>query len=154
MVSTTIKNSENPAAVANGFAEKVVMLASHAPSAGPKVNAMLKQAPTLAIVEPLDCSSLMSVAIAVASCTFPSLRPPTILLIKNVRKSTAAHHSATLAIFPHILQSNAVRRPYLSEARPINGLATACSRENRDPRAPPRSTMSYFELIGFAKDCL
>lgn len=149
-----MRKSEKPAAVANGFAATVVICASAAPSAGPNVKATLKHAPTSAIVEPRCVSSLMSVAMAMASWTLPSLSPPTILLSRNVRKSVAAHHSATLAMLPPILQRRAVRLPYLSDARPMIGDANACSRENRDPRAPPRSTMSYFELIGIEKDSL
>lgn len=153
-VSMTISRSENPAAVANGFAATVVMLDSHAPNAGPNVNAILKHAPTIAIVEPRCDSSLMSAAMAVASWTLPSLSPPTIRLERNVLKSTAAHHSATDAILPHMLQRRAVRLPYLSDAFPIRGLAMACSRLNKEPKAPPSSTMSYFELIGMANDFL
>ncbi len=124
-VSVTISISENPAAVANGFAAKVVIFASAAPSAGPNVNAMLKQAPTSAIVAPL-CSSLeISVAIAVANCTFPSLKPPTILLARNVLKSTARTHNATERILPIILHSNAVLLPYLSDNVPMIGDAIA-----------------------------
>jgi len=147
-VSTTIKNKEKPAAVAKGFAATTVTLARAAPRAGPKVNATLKHAPTNAMVEPRWLSSLMSVAMAVASCTLPSLSPPTTRLSRKVRKSTATHQSATLAIFPHMLQSRAVLRPYLSEAIPIIGLAMACSRENKEPSAPPSNTMSYFSLTG------
>ena len=142
MVSTTIRNRENAAAVANGFAATVLTLASAAPSAGPKVKAMLKHAPTSAIVAPRCCSSLISAAMAVASCTFPSLSPPTTRLAKNVRKSVAATHSATDAMLPAMLHRRAVRRPYLSERRPINGEARAWRKEKREPRAPPRRTMS------------
>ena len=146
--------NETPAAVAKGFAATVVTVESAAPMAGPKVNAMLKQAPTKAIVEPLCESSLISAAMAVANWILPSLKPPTTLLIKNVLKSVAAHHNATLAMLPAMLQRSAVRRPYLSDARPMIGDAKACRREKREPNAPPRRTMSYLELIGFAKDCL
>jgi hypothetical protein len=59
-----------------------------------------------------------------------------------VRKSVAATHSATLSMFPIIEASRAVRRPCLSERRPMNGAAIAWRRENREPRAPPRRTMS------------
>jgi hypothetical protein len=149
-----MRNSENPAAVANGLAATVVICASAAPNAGPNVKATLKHAPTSAIVEPRCVSSLMSVAIAMASCIFPSLSPPTTLLSRKVRKSVAAHHNATLAIFPPMLQRRAVLLPYLSDARPMMGEAKAWRRENREPNAPPRRTMSYFELMGFAKDCL
>jgi hypothetical protein len=51
-VSTTTKNSEKPAVVPNGFAATISIVLNHAPSAGPNVNAMLKQIPTNAIVEP------------------------------------------------------------------------------------------------------
>jgi hypothetical protein len=53
-----------------------------------------------------------------------------------------------------MLQRRAVRLPYLSEARPIIGEAKAWRREKREPRAPPRRTMSYFELIGMEKEDL
>ena len=149
-----MRSKETAAAVANGLAATVVMFARPAPSAGPKVNAMLKHAPTSAIVEPLSFSSLISVAMAVANWTFPSLKPPTILLSRKVRKSVAAHHSATLAILPAMLHSSAVRRPYVSDARPMIGDAMACRREKREPRAPPRSTMSYFSLMGIENDRL
>lgn len=153
-VSVTMSSSEKPAAVAKGLATTVVMLARAAPSVGPNVKAILKHAPTIAIVEPLCDSSLMSAAMAVANWIFPSLRPPTIRLHKNVRKSVAAHQRATLAMLPAMLHKSAVRRPYLSEARPMMGEANAWRREKREPRAPPRRTMSYLELIGIEKDCL
>ena len=141
-VSTKIRKSENPAAVAKGLAATVETLAKAAPSAGPKVKAIEKQAPTSAIVAPRCLSSLMSAAIAVASCTFPSLKPPTTLLARNVRKSVAATQSATEAMLPAMDHNNAVRRPYLSESAPMNGEAIACRKEKRLPRAPPRRTMS------------
>lgn len=141
-VSMTISNNEKPAAVANGFAATVVIPARAAPNAGPNVNAILKHAPTNAMVEPRWLSSLISAAMAVANCTLPSLRPPTTRLARKVLKSVAAHQRATLAIFPAILDRRAVRLPYLSEARPINGEATACRNEKRDPRAPPKRTTS------------
>jgi hypothetical protein len=34
------------------------------------------------------------------------------------------------------------------------GEAMAWRREKREPSAPPRRTMSYFELMGIEKDCL
>lgn len=101
------------------------MLASAAPSAGPNVKAIEKHAPTRAIVAPRCLSSLTSAAIAVASCTFPSLKPPTTLLARKVRKSVAATHSATERMFPAMDHSNAVRRPYLSDNEPIIGEAIA-----------------------------
>jgi hypothetical protein len=149
-----MRSSEKPAAVAKGLATTVVILASAAPSAGPNVKAMLKHAPTIAIVDPRCDSSLMSAAMAVASWIFPSLRPPTMRLHKKVRKSVATHHRATLAMLPAMLHKRAVRRPYLSEARPMTGEAMAWRKEKREPSAPPRRTMSYFELIGIKKDCL
>ena len=103
---------------------------------------------------PLCLSSLTSAAIAVANWTFPSLKPPTTLLAKNVRKSVAATHKATEAILPAIDQSNAVRRPYLSERVPMIGEAIAWRKEKSEPRAPPRRTMSYRSLMGREKDCL
>lgn len=115
---------------------------------------MEKHAPTRAIVAPRCWSSLMSAAMAVASCTFPSLKPPTTRLARKVRKSVAATHSATDAILPAIDQSRAVLRPYLSESRPMIGEAIACRKENREPRAPPSSTISYLSLIGREKECL
>ena len=93
----------------------------------------------------------MSVAMAVASWTLPSLRPPTILLRRNVLKLTDTVQSATLMMLPHMLQSSAVLRPCLSEALPMMGLAMAWRREKREPRAPPRRTMSYFSLTGIEK---
>lgn len=138
----TMRIKENPAAVAKGFAANVVMLDRAAPSAGPKVNAMLKQAPTNAIVAPRCSSEEMSVAIAVASCTFPSLNPPTMRLARNVLKSTAATQSATDMMFPTMLYSKAVLRPCLSLNLPMTGEAIAWHKENRDPRPPPRRTMS------------
>ncbi len=121
----TIKNREKLAAVAKGFAMTVSMFASAAPSAGPKVKAMEKQTPTNAIVAPRCLSSLTSAAIAVANCTFPSLKPPTTRLAKKVRKSIAATHRATDAMLPAIDQSKAVLRPYLSERVPMIGEAIA-----------------------------
>lgn len=141
-VSVTIRSNEHPAAVANGFAATIVTVDSPAPIAGPNVNAMLKHAPTNAIVDPLWLSSLISVAMALAIWTFPSLRPPTMRLPRNVLKSVAATQSATLAMFPVIDQSSAVRRPRLSEIRPITGAARAWRKEKRDPSAPPSSTTS------------
>ena len=111
MVSVTMRNRENPAAVANGLAATMVTCDNAAPSAGPKVKAMLKHAPTMAIVFPRSSSLLISVAIAIANCTFPSLSPPTMRLAKKVLKSVAAHHRATEAMFPTIDHSKAVRRP-------------------------------------------
>ena len=67
MVSVTMRNSEKPAAVAKGLAATVVTFAKAAPSAGPNVKAIEKQAPTIAIVLPLCSSVLMSVAIAMAN---------------------------------------------------------------------------------------
>lgn len=142
MVSTTMRSREKPAAVAKGFAATVSIFASAAPSAGPNVKAIEKHAPTRAIVAPRCLSSLISAAMAVASCTLPSLRPPTTLLARKVRKSVAATHSATERILPAIDHSNAVRRPYLSDREPMNGEAIACRNENNEPRAPPRRTMS------------
>ncbi len=133
---------EKPAAVAKGFAATVVTVDKAAPSAGPNVKAMQKQAPINAIVAPRCLSSLISVAMAVASCTLPSLRPPTILLARKVRKSVAATQSATEARLPAIDHNRAVRRPYLSERVPIIGDARAWRKEKRDPSAPPKSTMS------------
>ena len=153
-VSTKMRKSEKPAAVAKGLAATVETLAKAAPSAGPKVKAIEKQAPTSAIVAPRCFSSLMSAAMAVASCTFPSLNPPTTLLARNVRKSVAATHSATELILPAIDHNSAVRRPYLSDNAPMNGEAIAWRKEKRLPRAPPRRTMSYRSLIGREKDCL
>ena len=142
VVSTIIRNREKPAAVAKGFATTVSTLARAAPSAGPKVKAMEKHAPTNAIVAPRCFSSLISAAIAVAICTFPSLSPPTTLLARKVRKSMAATHNATETMLPVIDHSKAVRRPYLSESVPIIGEAMACRKENREPRAPPSKTIS------------
>ena len=118
------------------------MFANAAPSAGPKVKAMEKQAPTNAIVAPRCLSSLISAAMAVASCTFPSLSPPTTRLARKVRKSVAATQRATDAILPAIDHSNAVRRPYLSESVPMIGEAIAWRNEKREPRAPPSRTIS------------
>src|SRR5271156_4968763 len=154
MVSTTIKSRENPAAVAKGFAATVVLVARKAPKAGPKGKATLKHAPTRAIELPLEASSLMSVTMATASWTLPSLNPPTIRLRRNVLKSTAPSHKPTLMIFPHMLHSSAVRRPYVSESLPIIGDARACRKENREPKAPPSRTMSYFDSIGIENACL
>ena len=120
-----IKNREKPAAVAKGFAATVSTFAKAAPSAGPNVKATEKHAPTKAIVAPRCFSSLTSAAIAVANCTFPSLRPPTTLLARKVRKSVAATHKATEAMFPAIDHNSAVRRPCLSDNEPINGDAIA-----------------------------
>ena len=142
MVSATMRKSENPAAVANGFAATVSTFASAAPSAGPKVNAIEKHAPTSAIVAPRCFSSLKSAAMAVASCTLPSLSPPTMRLARKVRKSVAATHKATEAMLPAMDQSSAVRRPWRSLREPMIGDAMACRRENSEPRAPPRRTMS------------
>lgn len=141
-VSTVKSKREKPAAVANGFAATVVTVDNAAPSAGPNVKAMQKHAPIRAIVAPRCLSSLMSVAMAVASCIFPSLKPPTTLLARKVRKSVAATHSATEARFPAIDHNNAVRRPYLSDRVPMIGDAIAWRKEKRDPSAPPRRTMS------------
>jgi len=138
----TIKKSENPAAVANGLATTVSMLAKAAPSAGPNVNAIEKHTPTRAMVAPRCLSSLISAAMAVANWTFPSLKPPTTLLARNVRKSVAATHKATDAMFPAMDHSNAVRRPYLSESVPMIGDAIAWRKENSEPKAPPRRTIS------------
>ena len=142
IVSTTIKNNEKPAAVANGLAATVDTLAKAAPSAGPNVNAIEKQAPTMAMVAPRCFSSLISAAMAVANWTFPSLNPATILLARKVRKSVAATQSATDAMFPAIDHNNAVLRPYLSDRAPMKGEAMAWSKEKRLPSAPPRRTMS------------
>ena len=74
-------------------------------------------------------------------------------------------------MFPVILKRRAVRRPKRSESVPIIGEAMACRRlhislenvrwsgdipthENKLPRAPPSSTISYLESIGREKDAL
>ena len=142
MVSETIKNREKPAAIANGFLSMTCRVDRYAPSAGPKVKAMLKHTPTSAMVEPLWLSSLMSVAMAMASCTLPSLSPPTTRLARKVRKSVAATQSATLKMLPTMDHRRAVRLPYLSESVPIKGDATAWHSEKSDPSAPPSRTMS------------
>lgn len=67
MVSVTIKKSENPAAVANGFALTELIVLNQAPNAGPNVKLILKHMPTRAIVELRCVSSEISVAIAIAS---------------------------------------------------------------------------------------
>lgn len=36
----------------------------------------------------------------------------------------------------------------------MTGEAMAWRKEKREPSAPPRRTMSYFELMGIKKDCL
>jgi hypothetical protein len=125
-VSVTTRKSEKPAAVAKGFAFTLLIVLNHAPRAGPNVNEMLKHIPTNAIVDPRCFSSEISVAIAMASCTFPSESPPTILERRKVRKSVAQTQSRTERMFPAILQRRAVRRPYLSERVPITGEANAC----------------------------
>jgi hypothetical protein len=79
---------------------------------------------------------------AVAIWTFPSDKPPTILLARKVLKSVANSQSKTLAIFPHIDIKSALRRPYLSDNIPIIGEAMACNAEKREPIAPPKRTMS------------
>src|SRR5688572_13134715 len=89
-VSTTMSARLKPAAVAKGFAATVEMVLSQAPRPGPKVKAIEKHAPMMAIVEPREASSEISVAMAVASWTLPSERPPTTRLAMKVRKSTAA----------------------------------------------------------------
>lgn len=111
IVSVTTKNSEKPAAVANGFAFTELMVLSQAPSAGPNVKLMLKHIPTSAIVEPRCFSSEISVAIDVASWTLPSERPPTMRERRKVRKSVAQTQRRTLRIFPDMLQRRAVLRP-------------------------------------------
>lgn len=141
-VSMRMRRSEKPAAVAKGLAATVSTLAKAAPNAGPKVKAIEKQAPTRAMVAPRCFSSLMSAAIAVASWTLPSLKPPTTRLARNVRKSVAATHNATDAMLPAMDQRRAVLRPYLSDNDPMKGEAIAWSKENREPRAPPRRTIS------------
>lgn len=115
------------------------------------MKAMLKHAPTIAMVEPRWLSSLISVAMAFAICTFPSLNPPMTRLAKNVRKSDAPTHSVTLNRLPAIDHNNAALRPYLSDRNPMTGAAKACNIENSDPKAPPKSITSYWESIGFAK---
>ncbi len=124
----TIRNSETPAAVANGLAATVATVLSQAPRAGPKVKAMEKHAPMRAMVEPRLLASEMSVAMAVASCTLPSESPPTMREARKVRKSTATTQSRTERMFPTMLASRAVRRPYLSERRPMIGDAMAWRR--------------------------
>tara|TARA_R110002060_G_scaffold55918_1_gene66312 strand:+ start:59 stop:652 length:594 start_codon:yes stop_codon:yes gene_type:complete len=111
IVSVTIKNSENPAAVAKGFALTELMVLNQAPKAGPNVKLILKHIPTNAIVAPLCFSSEISVAIAMASWTFPSDRPPTTRERRNVLKSVAQTQRSTLRILPAMLQRRAVRRP-------------------------------------------
>lgn len=128
IVSVTIKKSENPAAVAKGFALTELMVLNHAPKAGPNVKLILKHMPTNAIVAPLCFSSEMSVAIAMASWTFPSERPPTTRERRKVLKSVAQTQRRTLSILPVMLQRRAVRRPYLSDRAPIMGDAKACRR--------------------------
>lgn len=87
------------------------MVLSQAPRAGPKVKATLKQAPMMVMVEPREASSEMSLAMAVASWTLPSDRPPTTRLATKVRKSTATTHSSTDTVLPHMEASRAARRP-------------------------------------------
>ena len=137
-----ISRRETPAVVANGLAATVSTVAKAAPKAGPKVKAIEKQAPTMAMVAARCSALLMSAAMAVASWTLPSLKPPTIRLARKVRKSVAASHNATEAILPAMDQSRAVLRPYLSDRDPMKGEAMACSMEKSEPRAPPKSTTS------------
>lgn len=153
-VSTSISPKDTPAAVAYGFSLIIETFANAAPRAGPNVKATLKQAPTIAIVAPRCDSSLMSVAIAFAICTFPSLSPPTIRLARKVLKFVAATHNATLIRFPTIDHNSAVRRPCRSDSRPITGAVRACRNENREPSAPPRRTISYRESMGFENEFL
>ncbi len=109
-----------------------------------------------------------------ASWTLPSESPPTIRERRKVRKSVAHTHSRTLRMLPAMLKRRAVRRPYRSERVPITGEAIAWRRlcllrservysqgpdqgithENKLPRAPPKSTISYLESIGLAKEAL
>jgi hypothetical protein len=121
-----IRNSEKPAAVANGFAFTLLMVLNHAPSAGPNVKEMLKHIPTNAIVAPRCFSSDISVAIAIASWTLPSDNPPTMRERRNVRKSVAQTQRRTERILPDMLKRRAVRLPYLSDKVPITGEAAAC----------------------------
>ena len=79
---------------------------------------------------------------SIASCTLPSLRPPTTREARKVRKSVAATQSATERILPAMLHKSAVLRPYLSLNTPIIGDAIACRKEKSEPRAPPSKTMS------------
>ncbi|OWT43139.1 hypothetical protein VFPPC_17685 [Pochonia chlamydosporia 170] len=124
-MSTKLKE----AAVANGFAATIDFVLSQAPRPGPKVKAIEKQAPIMAMVEPRDDSSDMSLAMAVDSWIFPSERPPTTRLATKVRKSTAATQSSTESMFPHIEVSRAVRRPYRSDNLPMRGEAIACNKQ-------------------------
>lgn len=123
-----MRKSENPAAVAKGFAATVLIVLSHAPRAGPNVKLMLKHMPTNAIVAPRCFSSDTSVAIAIANWTFPSDSPPTTLERRKVRKSVAQTQRSTLRMLPPMLKRRAVRRPYLSERVPMMGEAKAWRR--------------------------
>lgn len=123
-----MRNSENPAAVAKGFAATVLIELSHAPRAGPNVKLTLKHIPTSAMVAPLCFSSDTSVAMAIASWTFPSDSPPTTRERRKVRKSVAQTQRRTLRMLPAMLKRRAVRRPYLSETVPITGEAMAWRR--------------------------
>lgn len=98
---------------------------NQAPNAGPNVNAIQKHAPTIAIVAPRCFSSLISVAIAVAIWTLPSLKPPTTRDARKVRKSVAHVQSRTERMLPIMEMRSARRRPYLSDRRPIIGDAMA-----------------------------
>ena len=106
-----MRKRENPAAVAKGLVAREGTLAREAPRAGPKVKAMEKQAPTRAMVAPRSCSVETSAAIAVASWTLPSDRPPTMREARKVRKSVAATQRATESMFPAMEARRAVRRP-------------------------------------------
>ena len=122
-----MRNKLNDAAVANGFAATIDFVLSQAPNPGPNVKAIEKHAPMIAMVDPREDSSEMSLAIAVDSWTFPSERPPTIRLATKVRKSTAATQRSTDRTFPHMDVNSAVRRPYRSDSLPIRGEAIACN---------------------------
>ena len=128
--------------MAKGLVVMTWRVERYAPSAGPNVNAMLKHTPTRAMVAPRWASSLMSVAIAIAIWTLPSLSPPTMRLARNVLKSVATTQSATLRMLPAIDHRSAVRLPYLSDKVPITGDATAWHIEKSEPSAPPSRTMS------------
>ena len=106
-----MRNKLNPAAVANGFAATVEIELNHAPSAGPNVKLILKHMPTSAIVAPRCFSSDISVAIAMASWTLPSERPPTTRERRKVRKSVATTQRSTESMLPAMLKRRAVRRP-------------------------------------------
>lgn len=72
-----------------------------------------------------------------ASCTFPSLNPPTTRDSKYQLKRVLTSQITALSMFPNIDHNRTFLRPWRSEREPMDGDTKNCSVENMEPISPP-----------------